>query len=119
MTALRYGLLGAALAATATPASAFGIGLQPTTVEMSVQPGDRQRQVVNLGNVHQEKTISLTLGLADWALDENGQIQLTPPGETDSSAAEWVRFSPASQSKSSSICRHRCEPAAKAISVLH
>jgi hypothetical protein len=95
MTALRYGLLGAALAATATPASAFGIGLQPTTVEMSVQPGDRQRQVVNLGNVHQEKTISLTLGLADWALDENGQIQLTPPGETDSSAAEWVRFSPA------------------------
>lgn len=107
MTALRYGLLGAALAATATPASAFGIGLQPTTVEMSVQPGDRQRQVVNLGNVHQEKTISLTLGLADWALDENGQIQLTPPG------------GPASQSKSSSICRHRCEPAAKAISALH
>ena len=94
-TALRYGLLGAALSMVAAPASAFGIGLQPTTVEMSMEPGDRQRQVVNLGNVHQEKTISLTLGLADWGLDENGQIKLAPPGETSTSAAEWVRFSPA------------------------
>ncbi|MEL7103920.1 MAG: hypothetical protein AAGL97_15320, partial [Pseudomonadota bacterium] len=51
--------------------------------------------VINIGNVHQEDTISLTLGLADWALDENGQIKLDPPGETDSSAADWVRFSPA------------------------
>lgn len=94
-TALRYGLLGAALAIVAAPAGAFGIGLQPTTVEMSMEPGDRQRQVINLGNVHQEKTISLTLGLADWGLDENGQIKLAPPGETNTSAAEWVRFSPA------------------------
>ncbi len=92
---LRYGLLGLALTAIAAPASSFGIGLQPTTVEISVQPGDRQRQVINLGNVHQEDTISLTLGLADWALDESGQIQLAPPGDSDTSAAEWVRFSPA------------------------
>lgn len=92
---LRYGVLGLALAALAAPASSFGIGLQPTTVEMSVQPGDRQRQVINLGNVHQEDTISLTLGLADWSLDDAGQIQLTPPGDSDTSAADWVRFSPA------------------------
>jgi len=92
---LRYGLLGIATAAIATPAFSFGIGLQPTTVEIPVEPGDRQRQVINLGNVHQEDTISLTLGLADWALDPNGQIQLTPPGESQTSAAEWVRFSPA------------------------
>jgi len=45
--------------------------------------------------VHQEDTISLTLGLADWALDESGQIQLAPPGDSDTSAADWVRFSPA------------------------
>ena len=94
-TALRYGLLGAALAALSAPASSFGIGLQPTTVEMSVKPGDRQRQVINLGNVHQEDTISLTLGLADWSLDDNGQIKLAPPGDSNVSAAEWVRFSPA------------------------
>ena len=92
---LRYGVLGLAFAAIAAPASSFGIGLQPTTVEMSVQPGDRQRQVINLGNVHQEDTISLTLGLADWALDEAGQIQLAPPGDSNTSAANWVRFSPA------------------------
>ena len=93
--ALRTGMIGIALAAIAAPASSFGIGLQPTTVEMSIQPGDRQRQVINLGNVHQEDTISLTLGLADWSLDENGQIALAPPGESDVSAANWVRFSPA------------------------
>jgi len=84
-----------ALTAVAVPASSFGIGLQPTTVELAVQPGDRQRQVINIGNVHQEDAISLTLGLADWELDENGQIKLNPPGDTASSAANWVRFSPA------------------------
>ncbi|MEO1554067.1 MAG: hypothetical protein AAFR82_09025 [Pseudomonadota bacterium] len=94
-TALRAGYVVLAMAALAGPASSFGIGLQPTTVEMSIQPGERQRQVINIGNVHQEDTISLTLGLADWELDEHGQIALTPPGETDASAANWVRFSPA------------------------
>jgi len=79
-----------------TPAMGFGVGLQPTTVEIEVVPGDRNRQVVNIANVHTEQTISLTLGLADWSLDENGQIRLTPPGEdTVSSAANWARFSPA------------------------
>lgn len=95
LTGLRYGLFAAATAIAAVPASAFGIGLQPTTVEMTIEPGERQRQVVNLGNVHTEKTISLTIGLADWTLDENGQIQLAPPGEREDSASEWVRFSPA------------------------
>lgn len=94
-SALRTSFVAIALAAVAAPASSFGIGLQPTTVEMSIQPGDRQRQVINLGNVHQEDTISLTLGLADWSLDENGQIALAPPGESSVSAADWVRFSPA------------------------
>ncbi len=77
-------------------AHAFGVGVQPSTVEMTVKPGDRQRQVITLGNVHKEKTISLTLGLADWHLDENGELVLNPPGETERSAADWIRFSPAS-----------------------
>lgn len=93
--ALRAGLIAAASFTAYLPSYAFGIGLQPTTVEMSVEPGERQRQVVNLGNVHTEKTISLTIGLADWTLDESGQIQLAPPGEREDSASEWVRFSPA------------------------
>ncbi len=76
-------------------ASGFGIGLQPTTVEIALEPGERTRQVITIANVHTEKAISLTLGLADWSLDENGQIILLPPGEMTRSAAEWVRFSPA------------------------
>lgn len=94
-TALRVGCVALAMTAISVPASSFGIGLQPTTVEMTIQPGERQRQVINIGNVHQEDAISLTLGLADWELDEHGQIKLTPPGDTESSAADWVRFSPA------------------------
>ncbi len=88
-------LLAAAVGLAAFPAWTFGIGLQPTTVEIEVAPGERNRQVVNIANVHTEKTISLTLGLADWSLDDNGQIQLSPPDETDTSAAGWARFSPA------------------------
>ena len=77
-------------------ANAFGVGVQPSTVEMSVKPGDRHRQVVTIGNVHKSKTISMTMGLADWSLDDKGQLVLNPPGETDRSAADWIRFSPAS-----------------------
>ena len=86
-----------AAALLATPvASAFGVGIQPSTVEMTIKPGERQRQVVTIGNVHTERTISLTLGLADWSLDENGKLLLDAPGDTERSAADWVRFSPAS-----------------------
>ena len=85
-----------ASAAFAPIANAFGVGIQPSTVEMTVKEGDRQRQVVTIGNVHKEKTITLQLGLADWSLDETGQLVLDAPGETERSAADWVRFSPAS-----------------------
>ncbi len=92
-------LCGAAVlaaAAYAPVANSFGIGVQPSTVEMTIKPGDRQRQIVTVGNVHKTKTISLTMGLADWSLDENGKLILDAPGDTERSAAEWVRFSPAS-----------------------
>ncbi len=77
-------------------AFAFGIGIQPSTVEMTVKPGDRHRQIITIGNVHKTKTISLTIGLADWSLDKNGKLVLSPAGDTERSAAEWIRFSPAS-----------------------
>lgn len=103
---MRLGRIAACSAATlalvvsaawlAPAAGAFGIGIQPSTVEMTMKPGERQRQVVTIGNVHTERTISLTLGLADWSLDENGKLLLDAPGDTERSAAEWVRFSPAS-----------------------
>lgn len=93
--ALFPALLAATVAVAPLAASAFGIGLQPTTVELELEPGERQRQVINIGNVHTEDRIALTLGLADWSLDDNGQIELAPPGEGENSASEWVRFSPA------------------------
>jgi len=97
--ALTTALMATGLAAAfiAAPlAEAFGVGVQPSTVEMTVKPGDRQRQVVTIGNVHKSKTISLTMGLADWSLDKDGKLILDAPGETPRSAAEWIRFSPAS-----------------------
>jgi len=85
------------LSATWVPtANAFGIGVQPSTVEMTIKPGDRHRQIITIGNVHKTKTISMTMGLADWALDDSGQLSLSPPGESERSAADWIRFSPAS-----------------------
>lgn len=90
-------LLASTAALIYTPlANAFGVGVQPSTVEMTIKPGDRQRQVVTVGNVHKTKTISMTMGLADWTLDKNGQLELAAPGDMDRSASEWVRFSPAS-----------------------
>ena len=89
------GTLAASLAYSPI-ASAFGVGVEPSTVEMTIKPGDRHRQVVTIGNVHKTKTISMTMGLADWSLDKNGQLILNPPGETERSGADWVRFSPAS-----------------------
>ena len=93
-------LIYAGTIATATMyvpvAHAFGVGVQPSTVEMTVKPGDRHRQIITIGNVHKKKTISMTMGLADWTLDNNGKLSLSPPGENDRSAAEWIRFSPAS-----------------------
>lgn len=79
----------------AAPAHGFGVGVQPATVEMTIKPGENSRQTITIGNVHKEKTISMTISLADWTLDEDGQLVLAPPGETHRSAADWVRFSPA------------------------
>ena len=81
--------------APAMVAHGFGIGLQPSTVELSVEPAKTQRQIVTIGNVHTEKTIALTLSLADWTLDGAGQLVLDAPGESERSGADWVRFSPA------------------------
>lgn len=81
--------------ALALGAHAFGVGLQPTTVEIEIKPGQRMRQIVTIANVHKERPIALTLGLADWSLSETGQIELAAPGDLPQSASGWVSFSPA------------------------
>lgn len=84
-----------ALAAPASQAHALGVGLQPTSVEMEADPGQRQRQVLTIGNVSEDRPVSLTLGLADWTLSRDGEVILSPPGESERSAAGWARLTPA------------------------
>jgi P pilus assembly chaperone PapD len=74
---------------------AFGIGIHPTTVEVALRPGGQHRQVLTVGNLNPDKSLALTVGLADWSLDADQQLQLRPPGVSSHSAADWVRFSPA------------------------
>lgn len=73
----------------------FGLGIHPTTIEVGLRPGDQHRQILTVGNIHREKKIALTVGIADWTLDEHQQLELSPPGTSARSAADWVRFSPA------------------------
>ena len=87
-------LLWALLLLLPEMAGAFGLGIHPTTVEVGLEPGGRHRQVLTIGNLHREKSLALTIGLADWSLDENQQLELFPPGSTPRTAASWVRFSP-------------------------
>jgi hypothetical protein len=88
-------LLSAAVTLPAPPAAAFGVGLQPTTVEMIVEPGESYRQVITVSNIDREKTVALTVGLADWDLDARSELVLLPPGSYEASPSTWVRFSPA------------------------
>ncbi len=74
---------------------AFGIAISPTTVEMVVKPGSQHRQTITVQNVHKQKTLNLTVGVADWVLSEKGELELLPPGSADESVTDWVRFSPA------------------------
>ncbi len=74
---------------------AFGIAISPTTVEMVLKPGSQNRQTITVQNVHKDKTLALTVGVADWLLSDAGKLELLPPGSFEQSAADWVRFSPA------------------------
>jgi len=88
-------IIATGMLAWAPLAQAIGIGLQPSTVELAISPGQTYRQVVTVGNVHKAKTIKLNIGLADWTLDESGKLALSAPGEAERSAADWITFSPA------------------------
>jgi len=75
-------------------ARATGIGLQPANVELVVRPGTSVRRTIKLANLRTDKTQRFIVGVADWSLDNNGQLKLLPP--STESAGNWVRFAPAS-----------------------
>ncbi len=91
-----FSLLLAILLAVLIPNSvfAFGIGLTPSTIEMEARPGSHHRQILKVRNFNPDKAVRLTVSVADWTLDEQGQVMLLPPEENDRSASAWVNFSP-------------------------
>ena len=91
-----YFALVFSISATLVPAisNAFGVGLTPSTVELEVQPGSNQRQILKVKNFNSEKPIRLTVSVADWRLDKNGKVELIPPEEDAKSGSAWVNFSP-------------------------
>lgn len=75
------------------PAGATGIGIQPANIEMAATPGMTIRQTIRVGNLRTDRAQNFIVGIADWSLDDNGQLKLSPPSA--SSAAAWTRFAPA------------------------
>jgi hypothetical protein len=75
------------------PAVASGIGIQPGNIEMAATPGTTIRQSIRVGNLRTDRPQQFIVGIADWSLDQNGQLVLTPPSAA--SAASWTRFAPA------------------------
>jgi len=90
-------LLGLVLAAGAPgSAQAVGLGVSPMTVEMDVQPGNRFRQVVRVGNASADRPLAVVVGVADWTLDADSRLVLLDPGSAPGGASGWIRFAPAS-----------------------
>ncbi|RIJ20439.1 hypothetical protein D1224_15055 [Henriciella barbarensis] len=88
-------LLIACLAGTTIPAHGRQISLEPTSLELSAAPGSRERAMFTLRNDSAADTMELTIGLADWAIDTDGGLDLIPPGNASDTMVDWVRFSPA------------------------
>lgn len=88
-------MVGALLLGASSVTYALGLGLAPTRMELVVTPGTHLQKLVRVANFDEQKRIALTVSLADWSLDENGKVVISPPGSTPQSAAEWINFSPA------------------------
>ncbi|MCZ4297944.1 hypothetical protein [Henriciella marina] len=88
-------LLLACLAGLSIPAHGRQVSLEPTSLELSAAPGDRERAFVTLQNDSPDETVELTIGLTDWTISAEGQLELEPPGDAPDSMVDWVRFSPA------------------------
>ncbi|WP_143435267.1 fimbrial biogenesis chaperone [Henriciella aquimarina] len=95
LPALQAGLLSLAVTAFAAPPAMADPDLQPGSIEIFAKPGERQRHILTLTNPDDAREVSLTLGMADWTLARDGQVELEAPGLSAASADDWVRFSPA------------------------
>lgn len=91
----RFFLPALGLMATALPAIAQGIDIQPSSVEIPAEPGERYRQMLTVTNLSDEVSRGLTVGLADWTLSRQGKLVLSPEGTDERSATGWTRITPA------------------------
>jgi len=93
---IKYGrrfLLLLILVASCLPAIA-DITAGPLTLVLDIPPGGSGTgyfKVANDGTEAEEVTISL----ADWSLDPNGNIRISDPGTEPRSLADWIEYSPA------------------------
>ena len=77
-------------------AQAIGLGARPSTIEMSVEPGKTYRQNITIANLNYTRPLALTIGLADWEMQSNGDIKMSEPSSLESSASSWLKYSPGS-----------------------
>ncbi|WP_300379478.1 hypothetical protein [Henriciella sp.] len=95
LIAIRHALCAlASFALTPAIHAQPGPEIQPTSVELTAQPGETRRQVLTLTNTGEQEQ-ALTIGLADWTLSRDGALRLSPPAPAASPVTEWVRFTPA------------------------
>ncbi|MEZ5998884.1 MAG: hypothetical protein R3B98_09345 [Hyphomonas sp.] len=74
-------------------AFAEGIALQPASLELELDPGAPVTQFVTISNT-ERTTISVSLGLSEWAMDQAGTTAFVADEDASSPASDWVQFSP-------------------------
>lgn len=76
-------------------ASAFGLMVQPSTIELRTDAASQHRQTIQVRNMRPDRALTLTVGASDWTLDEHSKLKLFAPSTQERSAAGWIQFSPA------------------------
>src|SRR6266705_4293680 len=89
-------LLGGILTGTCQ-AQNFGLGINPSRLEVAVQPGTEQTVSFKVDAPPSEKEVRgrLLLSLTDWTITEETTLAFSDPGTHPDSASKWVVFSPA------------------------
>jgi P pilus assembly chaperone PapD len=73
-----------------------GMGLNPSRLELEVQPGQEKTTAFQIESPPSEVTVRgrLLLSLTDWNVNEDGSLLYADPSTLERSASPWVVFSP-------------------------
>jgi len=82
-------LLVACVACNAVHAASFAARISPPRFELSGDPGDVLRQVVEIGNAD-SATAQYVIRTADWDLNEDGGVTVHPPELQPGSCRPWT-----------------------------